>query len=160
MKPWRYALFMLIGLLALPFVLLHFLHAKMRRRRGPPKPAGDAAIGRAERLLGRALPDPLRAFYRDGRNLKRTSHGEHHGLAAAVDEYRMLTQKPYGPNGQEWPAELFPVTDLLHGYGAYDLDSGEIVEWGPDEIAGGDESDLAWRRSFTRTGQSLEQWLA
>lgn len=159
MEPWRFALFMLIGLLALPFLLLHFLQAKLRGRRRPAKPANEAAIGRAERRLGRALPDPLRAFYRDGRNLKRTSHGEHYGLAAAVEEYRMLTKAPYGPNGQAWPAELFPVTDLLHGYGACDLGSGEMVEWDPDEIAGGDESDAAWRRSFTRTGKSLEQWL-
>ena len=72
----------------------------------------------------------------------------------------MLTAKPYGPNGEEWPPNLFPFEDLLHGYGAYDRDTGLVTQWDPDEIAGGNESRAAWKRSFQPTGKTLAQYLA
>jgi hypothetical protein len=83
-----------------------------------------------------------------------------YSLKAAIKEYRMLTAKPYGPNGEEWPPNLFPFEDLLHGYGAYDRDTGLVTQWDPDEIAGGNESKAAWKRSFHPTGKTLAQYLA
>lgn len=160
MRTRFFVIFMLIGLLGLPFLLLHFAWVRIRGRPRPPKDETEQSLAQAERRLGRALPPPLRSFYLAGGHRRRAPQGEYYGLRSAVAEYRMLTREPYGPNGQDWPAELFPVADLLHGVAAYDLTSGEIVEWDPDEIAGGDESDAAWRRSFTRTGRTLAQWAA
>ena len=71
----------------------------------------------------------------------------------------MITAKPYGPNGEEWPRNLFPFADLLYGYVCYDLETGMIVEWDPEEIAGGNESKAAWKRSFARTELTLSEWL-
>ena len=72
----------------------------------------------------------------------------------------MLTGKPYGPNGEEWPANLFPFADLLHGYAAYGRVDGLIIEWDPDEIVGGNESRAAWKRAFQPTKKTLAQYLA
>lgn len=131
----------------------------LRRNQKPPKPLTEADLAKAEQQLGFALLPDLREFYGSGRHHRSAPCGEFYSLKEAVKEYRMLTAKPYGPNGEDWPTNLFPFADLLHGYAAYDRDTGLITEWDPDEIAGGDESRAAWKRSFQPTGKTLEQYL-
>lgn len=131
-----------------------------KRKRKPPKPLHEAEITAAERRLGFAMPADLREFYLSGGHHRSAPCGEFYSLKQAVKEYRMLTAKPYGPNGEDWPASLFPFADLLHGYAAYDRETGLVTEWDPDEIAGGNESKAAWKRSFQPTGKLLVQYLA
>jgi hypothetical protein len=51
------------------------------------------------------------------------------------------------------------VADLLPGYGLYDLATGTIVEWDPEDLGEeGDRPEL-WDRSFTPTGLELAAWL-
>ena len=131
-----------------------------RRKPKPARPLTDADLARAEQRLGFAFPQDLREFYLSGRHRRAAPSGEFYSLDAATKEYRMLTARPYGPNGEEWPAALFPFEDLLHGYGAYDLGSGLVTLWDPDEIAGGNESRAAWKRSFQPTAKTLADYLA
>ena len=132
----------------------------LRRKQKPAKPLREVDLAAAEKRLGFALPADLRTFYRSGRHHRSAPCGEFYSLKQAVKEYRMLTGKPYGPNGEDWPANLFPFEDLLHGYAAFDRDTGLVTEWDPDEIAGGNESKAAWKRSFQPTGKTLEEYLA
>lgn len=132
----------------------------LRRKQWHPKPLRELDVTAAEKRLGFGLPSDLRDFYLSGRNQRGAPCGEYYSLKGAVKEYRMLTAKPYGPNGENWPANLFPFEDLLHGYGAYDRETGLIILWDPDEIAGGNESKAAWKRSFQPTGKTLLQYLA
>ena len=120
----------------------------------------ESDLAKAEVRLGFTLPGELREFYLSGGQCRRAPTGEHYSLGEAVAEYRMLTAKPYGPNGEDWPVELFPFEDLLHGYAAYDRSTGLVTLWDPDEIAGGNESKAAWRRSFQPTGKTLAEYLA
>ncbi|HEU4956709.1 MAG TPA: SMI1/KNR4 family protein [Sphingomicrobium sp.] len=131
-----------------------------RRKQKPAKPLKEVDMLAAERRLGFSLPPDLREFYLCGRNHRAAPCGEFYSLKAAVKEYRMLTGKPYGPNGEDWPTSLYPFEDLLHGYAAYDLQTGLITEWDPDEIVGGNESKAAWKRSFQPTGKPLAEYLA
>ena len=157
---------LIIGaILTLPLVIWQQLRMgplrKYRKRhRKPPRPVTEESLGKSEKLLGFEFPADLRSFYLDGRYRRSAPCGEFYSLKNAVKEYRMLTAKPYGPNGEDWPANLFPFEDLLHGYGAYDRDTGLITLWDPDEIAGGNESKAAWKRSFQPTGKTLAEYLA
>ena len=149
----------------LPFVIWQQLQLTVfrkyrKRHRKPPKSLTEADIAKAEFQIGFTLPDDLRQFYLSGRFRRSAPRGEFYSLKGAVKEYRMLTAKPYGPNGEDWPANLFPFEDLLHGYGAYDRDTGLVTQWDPDEIAGGNESRAAWKRSFQPTGKTLTEYLS
>ena len=160
------AVFLLVAAIAAPFLWLSGRMAMGRgftgkkRKRKPPKPLVEEEIIAAERRLGFAMPAHLRDFYLSGGHHRSAPCGEFYSLKSAVKEYRMLTDKPYGPNGEDWPATLFPFEDLLHGYAAYDRETGLITEWDPDEIAGGNESRAAWKRSFQPTGKTLAEYLA
>jgi hypothetical protein len=154
---------LIIGtLVMLPFVIWQQIRIKYfrKRTRKPPTPLTEADVAKAEQQLGFSLPSDLREFYLSGRHHRSAPCGEFYSLKGAVKEYRMLTAKPYGPNGEDWPAILFPFEDLLHGYAAYDRETDLITEWDPDEIAGGNESKAAWKRSFHPTGKTLVQYLA
>jgi hypothetical protein len=152
-------LFILVAIIVAPFLFLSRYLPNKEERRQRTRDENDETIAKAERRLGRKLPPPLREFYLSGRHRKRAPEGVWYGLDGAVAEYKEVTREPYGPGGQDWPADLFPIADLLHGYAAYDFAKGEIVEWDPEEIGyGDDESDAAWRRSFKRTGKSLAQY--
>jgi hypothetical protein len=153
-------------LFTLPFVIwqqlmmTRFARNWRKRHRKPPKPLAEAELTAAENRLGFALPEDLGRFYLSGGHHRRAPAGEFYSLKGAVKEYRMLTRKPYGPNGEDWPANLFPFEDLLHGYAAYDRYTGLVTLWDPDEIAGGNESKAAWKRSFQPTGKKLAEYLA
>jgi len=153
-------------ILTLPFVLwqqfrmTRFARDYRKRHRKPPTPLTAADIAKAEKQLGFALPDDLKQFYLSDGHRRRASCGEYYSLAGLVKEYRMLTCKPYGPNGEEWPANLLPFEDQLESYAAYDLETGLITIWDSEEIIAGNESKAAWRRTFQPTGKTLAEYLA
>ncbi|HET9336163.1 MAG TPA: SMI1/KNR4 family protein [Sphingomicrobium sp.] len=152
--------------LTLPFVIwqqfrmTRFARNWRKRHRKPPAPLTDADLAKVEKQQGFALPADLRQFYLSGRHRRASSCGEYYSLKGLVDEYRMLTRKPYGPNGEDWPANLLPFENQLESYAAYDLETGLVTIWDSEEIAGGNESRAAWTRSFQPTGKTLAEYLA
>ena len=155
-------IFIIGALIMLPFVIVQQIQLKYsrKRKRKPPTPLTDADLSKAEAQLGFELPAEMREFYLAGKHRGRAPTGEFYSLRATVKEYRMLTGRPYGPKGQDWPANLLPFEDLLHGYAAYDRETGLVTHWDPDEIVGGNESHAAWKRSFQPTGKTFAEYLA
>jgi hypothetical protein len=153
-------------ILTLPFVIWQqfkmtkFARNYRKRHRKPPTPLTEADLAKAEKQLGFALPADLKQFYLSGRHRRRASCGEYYSLKGLVHEYLMLTRKPYGPNGEDWPAHLLPFEDQLESYAAYDLETGLITIWNSEELIAGNESRAAWMRTFQPTGKTLEQYLA
>ena len=121
----------------------------------------EARLAEAERRIGRPLPPELRQLYAIGDGGFGPGGGLL-GLGELVARYHELTREPYGPLGQDWPANLLPLFDEDPQLICLDLDSGGIVEWDPEEIED-EESDADWQRSFIRRqaslGELLEQWL-
>ena len=121
----------------------------------------EARLAEAERRIGRPLPPELRQLYAIGDGGFGPGGGLL-GLGELVARYHELTREPYGPLGQDWPANLLPLFDEDPQLICLDLDSGSIVEWDPEEIED-EESDADWQRSFIRRqaslGELLEQWL-
>ncbi|HYC94568.1 MAG TPA: SMI1/KNR4 family protein [Sphingomicrobium sp.] len=153
-------------ILSLPFLIWQqlrmtkFARNYRKRHRKPPTPLTDGDIAKAETQLGFNLPDDLKQFYLEGRHRRPSTCGEYYSLKGLVAEYRMLTRKPYGPNGEDWPANLLPFEDQLESYAAYDLETGLITIWDSEEIIAGNESKAAWKRSFQPTGKMLAEYLA
>ena len=121
----------------------------------------EARLAEAERRIGRPLPPEVRQLYAIGDGGFGPGGGLL-GLGELVARYHELTREPYGPLGQDWPANLLPLFDEDPQLICLDLDSGGIVEWDPEEIED-EESDADWQRSFIRRqaslGELLEQWL-
>lgn len=155
----RAIVLLVFAIIAIPFAVFLLIQSKLRGKPRPAKAVTEADIANAERRLGFALPDELRTFFRPPRPKSSVDCAELYGLRSAVAEYRMLTREPYGPNGQDWPRELFPVADLLPGYACYDLNSGQIVEWDPEDLGEEDDDPKLWDRSFKKTGKTLGGWL-
>lgn len=125
----------------------------------PAKPVTEEDVARAEKRVGFARPDEVRAYFLAPKvRTERRCICLYRPKPAAA-EYLMLTRRPYGPEGQDWPRAYFPVADLQPGYALYDLDSGTIVEWDPEDLGEEDDRPDLWDLSFTRTGMALEQWL-
>lgn len=159
-------LFVLVAIVLAPFIWISSQMNSSRtitgrkKKRKPIPPLTDADIAAAEKQLGFALPGDLREFYLSGGHRRRAQCGEYYSLKGLVDEYRMLTRKPYGPNGEDWPRNLLPFEDQLESYATYDLETGLITIWNSEEIIAGNESKAAWKRTFQPTGKTLEQYLA
>jgi hypothetical protein len=124
-------------------------------------PPTEDQIAEAERRIGHALPEELRQLYAiaDG------GFGPGGGLFSLrelVSRYRELTKEPYGPLGQDWPANLLPIFDEDPVLICIDLESGRIVAWDPEEIED-EERDEDWQRSFIPQQASLaalmDEWL-
>jgi hypothetical protein len=155
----RVFLLLLFAIILIPVGLYHFIMSRLATRRRPARPVSDADIARAEKLLGFPLPEPLGTLFRGPRGALAARRASLFGPVAAAKEYRMLTKQPYGPNGEAWPANLLPFAGFEPGYACFDRDSGAVVEWDPEELAEGNESRAAWKRSFVPTGLALTDWL-
>jgi hypothetical protein len=153
----RALLLILFLIVAIPFGIFLFVQSRWPRR--APKPVTEADLAAAEKKLGFVLPADLRAFFLPPRPRCRVECAETYSLREAVRQYRMVTKAPYGPNGQDWPSELFPFADLLPGYACYDLGTGLVTEWDPEDLGEEDDDPRLWDRSFRKTGKTLEQWL-
>jgi len=156
----RAVLLIMFAIVAVPFAVFLFLQGRMGSTARPPKPVTEADLAKAEAKLGFALPEELRAFFMPPRPRCRAECAELYTLREAVREYRTVTKAPYGPNGQDWPIELFPVVDLLPGYACYDLGTGLVTEWDPEGLGEEDDDPRLWGLSFRRTGRTLAEWLA
>ena len=153
----RLILIPLFVLIAIPVGIYMLVVSSLPRKRARPTTVAD--VDRAEKKLGFALPEELRSFFLQRPKMRRKC-AERYSVSEAVHEYRMLTKRPYGPNGQDWPRNLFPFADMLPGYASFDLDSGTVVEWDPEDLGEEDDRPILWDRSFLPTGMTLEQWLA
>ena len=125
---------------------------------GPPT---QHALGEAERRIGRPLPPELRQLYSIGDG----GFGPGDGLFPVAELIRVhsdLTDKPYGPGGQEWPANLLPLFDQAPQLLCLDTDSGRIICWDPELIEDVEEGE-DWEQSFVPEADSLaalmEAWL-
>jgi hypothetical protein len=154
----RAILFLVFAIVAVPFAIFLFVRNKMPRK--APKPVTEADAARAEGKLGFALPGALRAVFMPPRPKCRVDCAELYTLGEAVREYRRVTKAPYGPNGQEWPRQLFPFADLLPGYACYDLETGLVTLWDPEDLGEEDDDPRLWDLSFRKTGKRPEEWLA
>lgn len=156
----RAILLIVFAIVALPFAIFLAVQGRRRRKARPPRPVTKADVAKAEKKLGFVLPDELKAFFMPPRPKCRVDCAELYTLRKAVAQYRMVTRKPYGPNGQDWPSELFPFADLLPGYACYDLRTGLVTEWDPEDLGEEDDDPRLWDLSFRKTGKTLPQWLA
>jgi hypothetical protein len=158
-KVLRAFVLIIFAIIAIPFAILLFIRSKLPRKRTPPRPVTEADFLKAEKKLGFALPDELKAFFTPPQPTLRVDCAERYTLGESVAQYRMVTKTPYGPNGQDWPRELFPVADLLPGYACYHLESGLVTEWDPEDLGEDDDDPRLWDLSFKKTGKSLSQWI-
>jgi hypothetical protein len=155
----RVVVLAVFAVIAVPFGLYLFVRSRIRTKPRRQPPPTEQEVSRAEKRLGFGLPADLRAHFLAERPRIARGCAELYRLNAAVREYGMLTKRPYGPNGQDWPSTYFPVADLLPGYGLYDLATGTIVEWDPEDLGDEDDNPALWDRSFTPTGLALQPWL-
>lgn len=122
-------------------------------------PATNAQIADAEATLGFPLPEDLKQLYREVAN---GGFGPGQGLYSIdglVAEYRDFTSEPFGPQGQDWPANLISICHDDPGEICLDRDSGKIIFWDPEELGEG-QGGKYWRRSFKDEAESLAAFLA
>jgi hypothetical protein len=139
------------------------LIASLRERIGRPlNPATDEAIAIAEKVLGRSLPSDLRQIY----ELSDGGWGPGDGirpLTESVENYRGLCSEPFGPLGQPWPEELFPLYEEERVPVSYDLSSSKVLAWEADRIEDLDDAGQ-FEGSFIEEAGSLAElltsWLA
>lgn len=154
----RAILVIVLTIVVVPVAIFLFIQSKMPAR--PPKPVTEADVAKVEKTLGFALPGELKGCFMPPRPSCRVDCAELYTLREAVSEYRMVTKAPYGPNGQDWPRALFPFADLLPGYACYDLGTGLVTEWDPEDLGEEDDDPRLWDLSFRPTGKTLTAWLA
>lgn len=126
-----------------------------------PPPASAEQVAEAEAALGFEIPAGLRQLYLDIAN---GGFGPGDGLYSLVDlagQYQDMTDEPFGPQGQPWPANLLAIGHDDPGEICLDRDSGAAIVWDPEEIEGA--SDKYWQRSFKAEADSLgalfDKWL-
>jgi hypothetical protein len=150
-------IFVIVAIIVAPFMLLR--SSVFRRKQKPEPPTTPEDIQKAEKKLGFELPAELRGFFLDQPRMNQDC-AERYSLDEAVKEYRMVTKSPYGPEGQDWPINLFPFADLLPGYACYDRDTGKIVIWDPEDLGEEENRPDLWDKSFRPTRSSLAQWIS
>lgn len=120
-----------------------------------PPPATAEHIAQAEAELGFEIPAALRALYLD---IADGGFGPGDGLYSVADlagQYRDMTDEPFGPQGQPWPANLLAICHDDPGEICVDRDSGKVIFWDPEEIEG--SSDKYWRASFKAEAASIAE---
>lgn len=127
-----------------------------------PGTPGDAALGEAEKRIGRPLPAELRQLYGIGDG----GFGPGDGmfpLAELVERYSECIREPIGPAGQRWPANLVPIFEQSPQLLCLDTDTGRMICWDP-ELIEDVEMGEDWEQSFVPEADSLgdlmEAWLA
>ena len=126
-----------------------------------PAPPDEASLARAEQEIGRALPQELQQLY----SIADGGFGPGEGLfplKELVSRYVDMTREPFGPLGQDWPANLLPIFELDPVLLCLDLATGAMTAWDPEEIED-EESEEDWQRSFKPDEPTLatlmEKWL-
>ena len=126
-----------------------------------PAPATAEQVAEAEAALGFEVPGEVRQLYLDIAN---GGFGPGDGLYSLSDlagQYQDMTDAPFGPQGQPWPANLLAIARDDPGEICVDRDSGAVIFWDPEEIEGA--SDKHWRASFKAEAGSIaelfDKWL-
>lgn len=120
-------------------------------------PPSDQEWDEAASMIGAPLPDALRQIYAIGNG----GFGPGGGLLPIADvaaDYRGRRDRPFGPDGQDWPEGLIVLTDPNDVHLCLDLASGEVVAWEPDRIED-EASEAEWKASFVKEAGSLSVWL-
>lgn len=125
------------------------------------EPPSDAALGEAEVRLGFELPAGLRQLYAIGDG----GFGPGNGLlslAVLVKRYSELIAEPYGPEGEDWPANLLPLFEEGTRWLCIDRESANIICWDA-ELLDEEDSVEAWKNSFVPEADNLadlmDRWL-
>jgi hypothetical protein len=126
-----------------------------------PPPATAEQVAQAEAALGFELPTGLRQLYLDIANGGFGPGDGLYSLGELAGQYADMTDEPFGPQGQPWPANLLAICHDDPGEICLDRDSGAVIVWDPEEIEG--SSDKYWQRSFKAEADSLaklfDKWL-
>jgi hypothetical protein len=73
-----------------------------------------------------------------------------------------MTSEPVGPQGQDWPAGLLPISGEDWDLVSIDRTTGRLVYWDLEELDDDDElppDQPTWTASFVREADSLSAWL-
>jgi hypothetical protein len=131
-----------------------------------PTPAPPAAteqeVAAAEQALGFALPPALRQLYLDVADGGVGPGDGLFSLSELVAKHREMTSEAVGPQGQDWPAGLLPISGQDWDLVSLDRSTGQLVYWDLEELDDDDElppDQPTWAASFVREATSLEAWL-
>ena len=122
-------------------------------------PASRDDIAAAESALAFPLPADLKRLYADVAN---GGFGPGAGLVSLAElaaRYLEFRSEPQGPCDEMWPAHLLPIVPVDICEACYDLKTGKIVCWDPEEIVGDVPEEEAWDLSFKPWADSLADWL-
>jgi hypothetical protein len=122
-------------------------------------PASREDITAAESALGVLLPEDLKQLYT---TIANGGFGPGVGfppLAELPIRYRDFCSEPQGPCDEMWPEHLLPLIPIDIYEDCYDLQTGKIVRWDPEELMDEGSEDKAWERSFIPWANSLADWL-
>jgi hypothetical protein len=129
-------------------------------------PASEEDLARLETRIGRPLPEDLRQMFAIadggwGPGYAFTA-GYGPGLMSAsgvIAELDDLDRRGPGYTGEyPWPAHYLPLTDCI-GTTAYDLDTGEIVQWDDHWYDHDKTADEAFAVSHPSLQDFLQEWL-
>lgn len=122
-------------------------------------PASREDLAAAEAALGFTLPEDLKQLYS---TIGNGGFGPSVGfppLAEIAARYREFRSGPQGPCDEMWPEHLLPLIPVDICEACYDLQTGQIIYWDPEEIIGAESEDEAWEQSFKPWAESLAAWL-
>ena len=122
-------------------------------------PASSEDIAAAESVLGFPLPDDLTQLYTSVANGGFGPGVGFLSLAEVAARYQEFRSEPQGPGDEMWPAHLLPLVPVDICEACYDLKTGKIICWDPEELLDEESEDDAWDRSFKPWADSLAGWL-
>jgi hypothetical protein len=122
-------------------------------------PASQEDITAAESALGFSLPEDLKQLYTTIANGGFGPGAGFPPLAALAARYRDFCSEPQGPCDEMWPEHLLPLIPIDIYEDCYDLKTGKIVRWDPEELIDEESEEGAWERSFIPRADSLADWL-
>jgi hypothetical protein len=128
-----------------------------------PPPATETAVADAEHRLGFALPGELRRFYLEVADGGVGPGAGVYSLDELLDKHREVTSEPVGPQGQDWPSTLLPISGEDWGLVSLDRTTGRLVYWDLEELDDDDElppGQPTWAASFVPEADSLQAWLS
>jgi len=121
------------------------------------RPCAEGDIAATEAELGFALPEPLRQLYAE---IGDGNFGPGEGvytLRRLVAKWREMTDEPTGPDGEEWPRALLPISGQDWDLVCLDRDSGRLIYFDCEELA--EEEPDSWEKAFKPEADSLAAWL-
>ena len=128
-----------------------------------PRDLGQSAsteeISAMESTLGFPLPDDLKQIYAMVGNGGFGPGDGFPSISELAGRYQDFCANSQGPNDEDWPKHLLPLITADICEDCYDLGTGRIVRWDPEELLDEDAPHLAWERSFAPLADNLAIWL-